>query len=136
MISAHETALPLGEVRNAFRDHPYVAVSIAFGIGRHAPRFVKDIAHPRLDDAVGTRARQAPGRRKYPHRGVDFLLRLVPDGESVAGTEVPNDRFFAVGRRPRDGVVRSGELDIGAVAKRDEYCLVGADHIEPAAASH
>jgi hypothetical protein len=33
MISARDTALPLGEVRNAFRDHPYIAVTIAFGIG-------------------------------------------------------------------------------------------------------
>jgi hypothetical protein len=33
MISARATALSLGEVRNAFRDHPYIAVTIALGIG-------------------------------------------------------------------------------------------------------
>jgi hypothetical protein len=69
---------------------------------------------------------------------IDFLrllFDLVPDGESISGTDVKNDWFFAVRRGPRDGIVRPGELDIGAVAKRDEHGVVGADHIEPSASA-
>jgi hypothetical protein len=34
MILPRDTALPLGEVvRSAFRDHPYIAVTIALGLG-------------------------------------------------------------------------------------------------------
>ena len=56
---------------------------------------------------------------------------LVPSGKSIAGTYVPNHRFFAIRRRPRDGVVRTGELDVGTVGKGYDYSVVRSDHVEP-----
>jgi hypothetical protein len=58
---------------------------------------------------------------------------LVPSGESIAGPHVPNHRFCAIRRRPCDGVVRTGELNVGTVGKGDDYSVVRADHSEPLA---
>ena len=58
---------------------------------------------------------------------------LVPSGKSIAGTHVPNHRFFAIRRRPRDGVVRTGELNVGTVVKGHDCSVVRSDHVEPLA---
>jgi hypothetical protein len=60
---------------------------------------------------------------------------LMPDGERIAGADVPNGRFSAVRRRPGDGIIRPGELDVGTVTKCDDHGIVRADHIEPSAAA-
>ena len=59
----------------------------------------------------------------------------MPDSERIAGTDVPNGRFFAVRRRPGNGIIRPSELDVGTVTKCDDHGIVRADHIEPSAAA-
>jgi hypothetical protein len=79
-------------------------------------------------------ARRAENRSLAP-AGQVRIDDLMPDGERIAGADVPNGRFSTVRRRPGDGIIRPGELDVGTVTKCDDHGIVRADHIEPSAAA-